>query len=220
MSIDQFVTAVKTRGIARTNRFDTIIAFPGENQDTSRLATLFCESSSLPGINLATVPSRVYGEARELPYERMFDPVTLTFFVDAEMKVKTAFDKWNMSIINQQTRSVDYYDNYTRPIFIYVRNVDDTTPCVITLHEAYPKTIGSIQLAAESRELMKVSVTFQYRYWTSSAVDVATAPDPTQDPQSFLTATGFNTKLLLKAAENTTIGAGIRRLINAATPNR
>lgn len=213
MSLATFTSEVKTRGLARTNKYEVVIPFPDPTTNT-RLISLFCDSTSLPGITVATTPHRFYGEVREMPYERMFEPVTMTFYVDAAMTVKAAFDKWNFSIVDQQTRSVNYYENYVKPIYIYSHTdgykptlgrgstvgevgpnagqVVEESPCVITLHEAYPKVVGPIQLDAANKDIMKVSVTFQYRYWTSTQVGLPQNNNPEQDPFDVITGTGFN----------------------------
>jgi hypothetical protein len=129
------------------------------------MAELFCETVNLPGINIATTPQRIFGEDRQMPYEKIYDPVSMTFYVDTQMTIKTAFDRWIAMIINPDRRTVQYYNTYIRPIEIYIVSVDNQQPYKITLYEAYPKTIGSINLSSESREVMKLPITFQYKYW-------------------------------------------------------
>lgn len=171
MSLDRFITQIKTRGIARTNRYRVFIPFIGANNFNSsgssnmELAQLFCESTTLPGLNIATDPARSFGEVREMPYEPMYDPVSMTFYMDADMHLKNAFDGWMSRVIDPFTRTIQYYRSYTTDIEIYVDNVDGKSPYMIKLFEAYPKTVGSVQLAAESRDIMKLPVVFQYKYW-------------------------------------------------------
>ena len=46
---------------------------------------LHSESIVLPGINVSTTQAKTFGEFREMPYERTFEPVQMTFLdlVDA-----------------------------------------------------------------------------------------------------------------------------------------
>lgn len=192
MSLSNFISEVKTRGLARTNRYTVQILDPAD-PDSAKLAQLFCESASLPSINMNTTPYRIYGESREMPYERGFDPVTLTFYVDAEMKIKKMFDSWINSVMNPVTRQMGYYKMYTRDIKIEVFDVSETlAPYSITLCEAYPKNIGTVQLDYNSKDVMKLPVTITYKYWKYSDSTVSPAESTlTQDSQSVNTSTGF-----------------------------
>lgn len=217
--INEFITAVKKRGLARTNRYSVIIPFPNGGGERGRLATIFCDQVTLPGISVATTPSRFYGETREMAYERVFEPVTMSFYVDMDMEIKTAFDDWMNSIVNPVTRAISYYDSYVRPVFIYVENDEYTptnsapgsvgnldpvngrreakSPYMITLQEAYPKTVNAITLDTGSKEIMKLTVQFQYRYWEPTSTSaVATAvfnPNTSnQDSSTIYTTTGYS----------------------------
>lgn len=177
MSWYKFKSQVKTRGLARTNRYRVIIPFPTTDASGIELAELFCESVNIPGTNIATTPQRLFGEVRELPYEKIYDPVSMTFYVDTRMIMKNAFDRWINLVIDPERRTVQYYNDYIRDIEIYVIAVDEQIPYKITLFEAYPKTIGSINLSSESKEIMKLPITFQYKYWKAestqlSAIDI------------------------------------------------
>lgn len=198
MSLQSFISEVN-RGMSRTNRYEVTIPFPNTSRDGSRLVSLFCEATNLPGMNIATTPQKIFGEMRQMPYERMFDPVNLSFYVDSNMEVKAAFERWIQLIFNQTNRSIGYYDDYVRNVDIQVKNVDDSTSYVLRLYEAYPKAIQTIQLSAESREVMKLQVQLEYKYWTSSLSQTINASPENnnsslggvQDPPGVITATGF-----------------------------
>lgn len=167
--ISDFIKRVRERGLLRSNRYDVVIPFPTTNDtDVMQTATLFCDSVSLPGINISSTPARVFGESTEMPYERTFEPVQLSFYCDTNLIIKQAFESWVDLIVNPQTRAINYYNNYIKDIEIYVQTVDEQSVQVIKLHDAYPKTIQSIQMDAGSRELMKMNVTLQYKYWTTN----------------------------------------------------
>lgn len=214
MSLNRFISQVKTRGIARTNRYLVEFYVPGGDQDSNRLAQLFCDAASLPGMSIASQPSRTYGENREIPYgERNYEAITLSFYVDAELKVKDLFDQWQNKIINPTTRHVSYYKDYICEMKISVVDVQagsvtsqggqvvaevDNVPYTITLHECWPKSIGAVTLDASSKDIMKLSVTFQYKHWTSQSntvsrnfLSVAGLPATGQaDPRGVTTGAG------------------------------
>ena len=169
--INEFIAEVKNRGMARTNRYVVNIPFPSTYGNTTviKLASLFCESASLPGRNVNTTAARTFGETREMPYERSYEPVNFSFYVDSEMLIKNSFDTWMDMIIDPTNRTIRYYKEYAaNAITIYVVSPDNQVPHVVELFEAYPKTVSSIQLSAESKDVMKLNVTMVYRYWKST----------------------------------------------------
>lgn len=165
MSWQDFKSLVATRGLIRSSHYEVEIPFPSPNFTVGQISTLFCESTNLPGMAISTTPSRFYGEVREMPYEPTYDTVQMSFYVDAQMVIKNAFDDWMGLIINPNRRSVQYYRDYVRNIKIKVTTTDNQTPYTITLYEAYPKAIGSIQMSSEQKDIIKLPVTFQYKYW-------------------------------------------------------
>jgi hypothetical protein len=58
---------------------------------------------------------------------------------------------------------------------------------MISLYEAYPKTVSAIQLDYANRDVMKIQVTMMYKYWRSytkdSVVGATQLPDQLAYPQ-------------------------------------
>lgn len=166
-----FIAAIKTQGLARTNRFTVDVAPPSSNSaGLNSRVLLLCDSAALPGVSYATTQNRSYGEFREVPYDRLFEPVTLSFYVDKEMVVKKIFDDWVMMIQNPVNRSFKYYESYVRTMTIQVQDLNDKTKYEVKLHEAYPKTMSAVGLSSESKDVMKMSVSFQYKYFEISQI--------------------------------------------------
>lgn len=190
--INLFIDRIKDRGMARTNRYRVTFDLPNSNQVTSELVTLFCDNVTLPGMNISTTPYRIYGESREVPYERSFDPINLTFYVDGQLDVKTAFEKWIHLIQDQNTRVLRYYKEYIRDVRIDVLDLQDNVLQTLTLYNAYPKSLGSITLDAASKDVMKVGVVLQYEYWRSTtSQDIGAAKQiKIEDRQNIQTGTG------------------------------
>jgi hypothetical protein len=169
--IQEFIAQVKSGGMAKTNRYAVLFTPPsGVSPASLQKILLFCDQIQLPGSNFSTVQNRVFGEFREVPYERIYDNITMSFYVDTEMKVKELFDNWQNVISNPQTRSYNYYNNYITNMVIEVQDLNDNTRYAVTLWECYPKTVGSIQLDYNSKEVMRVSIGMQYKYWTAEPI--------------------------------------------------
>jgi hypothetical protein len=169
--IQEFVSHVKSSGLARNNRFAVMFAPPAGVQPAGlNKILLFCDTVQLPGANFSTVQNRMFGEFRELPYEKLYDQISLTFYVDTEMKVKALFDDWQNIIANPVTRTYGYYNDYVTDMFIEVQDINDKTRYAVRLQECYPKTISSIQMDMNSKDVMKITIGFQYKYWLASPI--------------------------------------------------
>lgn len=196
--IADFISQVRTRGLARTNRYEVIIPLPGS--DEQNLARLFCEQVTLPGVSLATTPSRFYGDTREMPYERLFDPVSMTFYVDSAMKLKSAFDDWMSTIVNPTTRTIQYYRDYVRPVYITVLDVSEQPVHMVTLYEAYPKAIQAVNLESAGRDIMRLTVNMQYKYWEPLKIEQQPAVlsrESLSDRQGVVTGSGYTLSTIL-----------------------
>lgn len=206
--INDFISKVKSTGLAKTNRYRVTIAIPNSmssQMNTGRLITLFCESTSLPGLVVATTENRIMGETREFPYAKYYDNVTMSFYVDNNFEVKGFFDNWMNKIASTENKVVNYYRDYIAPtILIEVLPMNsEVATYSMTLHEAYPKAVSAIQLAADSRDIAKIGVNINYKYYTTSTV----VPSNNQfaglftesgelDLQALIDASGFEQSLM------------------------
>lgn len=172
--LNDFIAISKTIGMARNNRFEIQMALPNKLLSTipqnisgnMKGILLFCDSISLPGVNISSAPNRSFGELRESPYERLYDNITCTFYVDSSLLVKSLFDEWVNVIQNTQNRTFSYYNDYITDATVYVQDIKANTRYSMKFFELYPKAISSIQLDYSNREVMKLSVQMAYRYWT------------------------------------------------------
>lgn len=174
--LNEFIAQVKNIGMARTNRYSVMLTPPNNEWMVEygdlRDMLLFCDQVQVPGVNLATVQNRTFGEFREVPYEKLYGDIQLNFYVDTGMYVKGFFDAWMNSIQNPFTRNFSYYKSYTTQMTIDIEDLNDETRYSVTAYECYPKTVSPIQLDYASKEVMKLQVTMQYKYWTSYATRV------------------------------------------------
>jgi hypothetical protein len=174
-TLNDFIASVKTEGLMQTNRFDVVIPLPPILNDNSiyvgdvQKILLHCDSVVLPGINISTNGARTFGEMRDMPYEKTYEDIVLSFYVDNTMQVKLFFDTWaNESVQSIVTRKFNYYQKYVTPrIYIHVNDRMENTKYTVRLFDAYPKSVGAIQLDTGSREIMKMTVVMNYRYWDS-----------------------------------------------------
>ena len=173
-NLTNFIASIKTDGLIRTNRYSVTLTPPKSVGDIGdmRKMLLYCSDVQLPGVNISTAPVRTFGELREAPYEKLFDNLNMTFYVDNNMFVKAFFDRWINCIQNPQSRTFEYYNNYITNIKIEVEDMKDRKRYEVELYECYPKGVSPIQLSYESKEIMKLQVSMNYKNWISRPYNV------------------------------------------------
>ena len=181
-TLKEFVAEIQNDGMARTNRFMVNMTLPPALQRRSSYGQklqkilLFCDAVQLPGLSLSTTQARTFGEFREMPYEKLFENVNLSFYCDVDMHVKMLFDDWMSAIQNPEDRTIEYYKNYITDLYIDVYDINENQRYNVTLYEAYPKSIGAVQLDYAQKEVMKLQVGIQYKYWRSRSYDAGYVP--------------------------------------------
>ena len=176
-----FVSFVKTDGLSRQNRFYITISpfkntgpsaalFGVGSGDAKRNLHMLCKSVNLPGVNVATSQVRYTGEVIEVPYDRTFGALTMTFYVDRQMIVRKFFEDWINSIQNTKTRSMGYYDEYvSKTVIITVVDKQDNTTFDFILYDVHPKSIGNLSLDQGNNDVMTLDVEFDYHYYETIA---------------------------------------------------
>jgi len=198
--INQFISQIKSGSLARTNRYAVLFTPPAKiNPANLQKILLFCDQIQLPGTNYSTTQNRMFGEFREVPYEKLYDNITMSFYVDVDMKVKSLFDDWSNIISNPVSKTYNYYNDYITDMTIEVQDINDKTRYEMTLFECYPKTISSIQMDYAAKDVMKISIGMQYKNW------IASPKSPLADGQK------VPTNLLDKLTQNFT---GFQETIN------
>ena len=165
-------TAHGKNGYAVSNRFEVILQPPfwvGQLSDW-RKVSLRCETVSLPGRNLDIMTdSNIYGPTREIVKGVTYaEDVSLSFVSSGGLEERVFFEEWQKLAFNEETWNVNYYNDYIGSVEIYLLDRQDTKKFGIKLWEAYPKSITATDLSQGSNnEIVKISVNFTFRYWTS-----------------------------------------------------
>tara|TARA_Y100001937_G_scaffold53653_1_gene73988 strand:- start:1483 stop:2127 length:645 start_codon:yes stop_codon:yes gene_type:complete len=192
-------------GFARTNSF--VVNLPtlfGANSLLSRIATLggnelniLCSNVQLPGKQILTQDRRIGTEFQKIAYGYAVDDVSMTFYALNDYGVRKYFDNWMETTVQQDTHTVAYKSDYQKDIRIHQlrkpiinKNIDvgpvdiniglgQGTVYSVLLENAFPTTMGSIELNNEADGLIQVTVQFSYTKWKAI-----------NDPQGFISVSG------------------------------
>lgn len=182
--------AQMNKGLAKSSHFAVSLGLPpilsGNNIIISNMKkiTLFCDQTQIPGVSFASNQVRVYGEFREVPYEKLYEPITLSFYVDVSMHVKLLFDTWISSIQDTKTRDFNWPESYlSNNIDILVEDTEDKQRYMVSLRNCFPKAISPIQLDYSAKDIMKLSVNLSYQFaeFTQIEQSTITREDYTQE---------------------------------------
>jgi len=169
--VQDFVTEVKTKGLARVNRFEVIITpprFVAANYLEFNRISLLCEISNFPPINLSVKPFKIFGPSYQRPITSEYggDGISMTFHVDREMKVKKFFDDWIETVVNRNNFTVAYQNEYITKISIRQLDEANNVNYEIELQEAFPRSLTLMDLNQSAQnQTHRLNVIFAYRYW-------------------------------------------------------
>ena len=189
-SIQQFASKTAA-GFLKPSNFLVYIYYPEwalarrdyNNFDLAYLAS----ATSLPGVQVLTEPSRLYGQGPvvEMPYDIGVTEITIKFYVDSSGSSLAYFYDWVRNIVNLSHNQIDprggafsnqlsYRSEYATNIEILlfedapknspIDSPQDAAVLNFTLYDAFPKSISETTLDWQSgNEIMTFNVTFVYR---------------------------------------------------------
>lgn len=142
------------------------------NTSIAQDLTYICEATDFPGRSLMNMDLRYYGPNQKLPFQSVYDDITMTFICRSQSMEREFFDDW-MQIINPTTHfDFTYRNEYVSRIEMYhysdvADDDNDFTPTYkITLENAYPLAILPQPLMWGDNQIQKllVGMTFTKYY--------------------------------------------------------
>lgn len=102
----------------------------------------------------------------KIPYTSSYDPVTFTFYNDADMDVRRYFDIWQGAVMNFSNNTTNFYNEYVSDIKMFIQNDKGEDVYGVILFEAFPLGLSIMDLSYSStNQFLNISTTFSYKYW-------------------------------------------------------
>lgn len=184
-SIDNLKSTISKRGgLANSNRFQVIFSAPTQsliNLDEEALVgalrsgnlgsvisdprdiSLLCESVNLPGRQITSVDYTSNRQTIKVPYSVLNEDVSMSFILTNDYYMKTLMDTWVSSIVDMDIYRVGYKKDFSTDIIIQQLDKNNIPIYGVTLQNAYPTTLGSVNLDNNTENsVQKLSVTFAY----------------------------------------------------------
>ena len=171
--IDNFITEINRSGISKSNRFEVQILPPTSLQgftNESRLVSLYCDITNLPGMSISTKALKFYGPTYQRPVSSEFngEAINMTFYLDRDMNVKAFFDAWMFKTVNPNSFNVGYAKDYVSQIKITQLDETNTEKYSVYLEDAFPRAMSLVDLSSGNiNQANKLNMTFAYRRWFS-----------------------------------------------------
>ena len=181
-AITRFMAKVDALGgVARKDRFSVEITPPRTlNTEVDASAINFlAKSVSFPARTMGSTNYRSGGKfGLEVPYETTFEAVSITMLNTNNHAPRKFWTSWFDHIMkigpgtSTGTYNMQYYKNFTGTIKIshYAEEMMLAEPTQtkyrIILHDAWPKTLGSMEVGWENSELLDFEIDIAYSRWT------------------------------------------------------
>lgn len=148
---------------------------------------LLCNSATLPGKQILTHERRIGMEFQKVAYGYAVDDVTLTFYTLNDYGTRKYFDEWRSRILDENGSVAAYKKDYVKDVKIHqlrkpIMNLGtDLGPININvgigggsvysvrLIDAFPTTIGAIELNNDMDGLVQVTVQLSYTNWETTS---------------------------------------------------
>jgi hypothetical protein len=182
-TLENFRAEVLARGMAKPNRFEVVVIAPRCVNKTSnvRLVSMMAENCQLPMSRINTSQQRIFGPPTQHPHFAEYggESMSVQFYLDREMTVKTFFDDWINGVVDPVANTAYYQDNYlSTGMTIAQLDEQDQNMYKVKFIDLYPIAVNPVQLDHnQGNTVSRLNVTFTYRRWQNAAITDA-APQP------------------------------------------
>lgn len=190
--LSEFKAEIESKGVLKSNHYDVSFTIPPalRTQNYSgKTMTMRCENAQLPGVGFATIdgaPRLGYGPQEPVPYNVIFEDLSLTFVVDSGGEIHKFFNDWVNTIVNfkslgQSALGAKSSITGNKPFEVSYRD-DFVTDISVTLYKesgastgthsrvlrakayrAYPRAMPSLDVSwSTNDDLVKLVIPFSF----------------------------------------------------------
>lgn len=158
-------------------------------QDLSYL----CDATELPGRSFEVTDARYYGPGFLFPFNSKYtQEISMSFLTRTEGFERQLFDDW-LSIINPTNNfNFEYSRNYSCNIDVFQlseapkentrRPTEPKATYLWTLQNAWPATVNPQSVTWADADVLRLSVSFIYQYWSRPGRDATPGGSPVAIP--------------------------------------
>ena len=152
----------KKGGIANNNRFQVFFTPPKASLVNKDPGVLLGTLASGGGL-ISTTDKTVGKQSMKIPYDYIDSDVSMTFLLTNDYYIRTLFDNWLATVIDDGTYKVGYKSDYCTDIVIQQVNQKGIPIYGCKLINAYPVSIGEIGFSSiETSGDQDLTINFAY----------------------------------------------------------
>jgi len=156
----------RSSGTARSNRYRVVF-----NSSQGSVLNILCDSVTLPGRQIATSEYMTTMKSYKKPYAFLNEDVTVSFLLTNDWLTWDYIKQWQSSIINNIDAETGAYtvnlkESYAKDVYIQHLDVSDQVTKTITLFNAFPTTLNSIELSnSTENDIIRCTCSLAYDNW-------------------------------------------------------
>lgn len=193
-----FMSEIRRRQLARSERFEVQVSFPPALQDKETIGdfSIFCEEVQIPGMVLTNKEFNVgpWTHYRNNNIGFLGNEINLTFYCDVDWRLRHHFEKWMSHCVDTTSKQVEFPADTWGRIVIASLDMKDRYRKAWVLHEVTPKVLNLIPLSMGNSGIARATLIVSATYWESTAINVGIG---SSDPANFDSS-------MNKAEENST----------------
>lgn len=129
---------------------------------------LLCHTCTMPQRSLMTYEHKQLNAPYRVPYSQSYEPITFSFYADADLDVRRYFEIWQNAVINIQSNTMNFYSEYISDITIEQLDKQGNSTYGVKLFECYPMSIVAIDYSYSNMNAMQnVTISMAYKYWNN-----------------------------------------------------
>ena len=174
-NLNNFLSEVRSQLLPRSDRFEVTFGFPATHQSQKggiKLATLFCEEATIPGLAASTNPIRIgaWTEYRTSNVDFLGSEYVFTFLVDAKWELRSLFESWIDLSSNLKSKEVAYQDDVKGTIDIKTLHTSGVVSNMWKLHDVTPKILNVTPIAWSNTGFLRTTRSVSSTYWTKESL--------------------------------------------------
>lgn len=162
MKITDFVGSISRHPLLVPNRYRVNITSPVGTPDLQFNVV----AANVPARSVATMDRYIHGPTTKVPYVEIFDDLSLTFRLSADMVERSFIDQWLDKIGGQQYASA-YFDEIKGMITLEVYHSNDQKMKTYRFYDVVPLSLSETSMSQDAQEFATVTVQFAYHHYES-----------------------------------------------------
>lgn len=155
-SSSQFVDSLSKSGSISTT---------DSNYNSTGNVNVKCFSMQFPQRTVLTSEKLQNSGPFRVPYSgSSYDSISFGFYADNNLDTRKYFDIWQNAVLNVRSNTMNFYDEFVSPVYMYALDNAGNDIYGIRLEEAYPTQLSGMQYSySQNNSYTEVFVNIQYR---------------------------------------------------------